>query len=71
MCVFVHYKCCQFRLTNLVNVPVAELSWYVNLMSVFIHGEVEVSAESLQPDMVPVLVIKQATQRNKKLPARG
>ena len=57
--------------SHLVDVPVAELSWYVYLMGVFIHSEVEVSAEPLQFNKVPVLVIQQATHRNKKLPAGG
>lgn len=43
--------------SHLMNVPVAELCWYVNLLCVFIHYEVEVSAEPLQLNVVPVLVI--------------
>ena len=57
--------------THLVDIPVAELSWYVNLLCVFIHGEVEVSAEPLQLYMVPVLVVQQTTQGNKELTTRG
>lgn len=44
-------------ISHLVNVPVAELCWYMNLLCVFIHVEVEVSAEPLQLYMVPVLVV--------------
>lgn len=56
---------------NLIYVPVAEFSWYLNLMSIFIHGEVEVSAEPLNLHRVPVLVIEQTSKRNKKLTPRG
>lgn len=43
--------------TNLVNVPVTELSWNLNLVGVFIHSEVNVSAEPLELHAVPLLVI--------------
>ena len=46
-----------YRKSHLVDVPVAELSRHVNLLGVFVHGEVEVSVEPLQLHMVPVLVI--------------
>jgi len=55
----------------LMNVPVAELGWYVNLTSVLVHGEVEVSAEAHQLHMVPVLVVQQTAHRDKKLPTGG
>lgn len=44
--------------SHLVNIPAAEFCRDVNLLSVFIHGEVEVSVESLQFYVVPVLVIE-------------
>lgn len=62
---------CVFFTSHRVHVPVAELSWHMNLLCVFIHGEVEVSAEPLQLYMVPVLVIQQTTQTNEQLTARG
>lgn len=40
-----------------MNVPVAELSWNLNLVGVFIHSEVNVSAEPLELHAVPLLVI--------------
>ena len=43
--------------SHLVNVPVAELCWNVNLLCVFIHYEVKVSAEPLQLYIVPVLIV--------------
>lgn len=54
-----------------MNVPVAELSWNLNLMGVFIHSEVNVSAEPLELHAVPLLVIQQTSQSNEKLPSRG
>lgn len=66
MCMFL---CVLKGFSRLVNVPVAELSRYVSLLSVFVHGEVEMSAEPFQLHMVPVLVIQQTSQRHKKLPA--
>lgn len=43
--------------TNLVNVPVTELSWNLNLVGIFIHREVNVTAEPLKLHTVPLLVI--------------
>lgn len=63
--------CVPFSRTYLVNVPVAELGWNLNLMSVSVHGEVEVSAESLQLHAVPLLVVEQTSQSDEKLPPGG
>ncbi|TNN55298.1 hypothetical protein EYF80_034488 [Liparis tanakae] len=64
----------EYRFTSfshLVNFPVAELNWDVDLMSILIHGEVEVSAEPLQLYVVPVLVVQQTARGNEKLSAGG
>jgi len=54
-----------------VNFPVAELNWDVDLMSILIHGEVEVSVEPLQLYVVPVLVVQQTAHGNEELSAGG
>lgn len=54
-----------------MNVPVAELSWKVNSLCVFIHSQIEVSADPFQFHVVPVLVIEQTSQRNKKFTTRS
>lgn len=46
----------------LMNVPVTELIWHSNLMSIFIHSEVEMSVEPLKLYYVPMKVIQQAAQ---------
>lgn len=63
--------CVLFGSAYLVNVPVAELGWYLNLMRVSVHGEVEVSAEPLQLHAVPLLVVEQTSQSDEKLPPGG
>lgn len=63
--------CVLFGSTYLVDVPVAELGWYLNLMCVSVHGEVEMSAEPLQLHAVPLLVVEQTSQSDEKLPPGG
>lgn len=48
---------CDMKGSYLVNVPVIELIWHLNLMSVFIHSEVEMSVDPFQLYSVPVKVI--------------
>lgn len=57
--------------TNLVNVPVSEPSWNLDLSSIFIHGEVYMTAEPLQLHTVPLQIIQQTSQGNEKLSSRG
>lgn len=54
-----------------MNVPVSELSWHLDLASIFIHSEVNVTAEPLKLHTVPLLVIQQTPQSNEKLTSRG
>lgn len=42
LCVLKHFS-------YLLNVPLGELGWYLNLMKVFIHADIEMGAEPLQP----------------------
>lgn len=48
---------CDVKGSYLVNVPVNELIWHLNLMSIFIHSEVEMSVEPFQLYSVPMKVI--------------
>lgn len=49
--------CIRSWWTNLMNVPVTELSWNLNLPGIFIHSEVNVTAEPFELHTVPLLVI--------------
>ena len=59
MCVCV----CVFQ-PHLVESPVAELHRDVELQHILVHGEIDVRVETLQRDMVPVLVVQEAAQRH-------
>lgn len=48
---------CDGKGSYLVDVPVNELIWHLNLMSIFIHSEVEISVEPFQLYSVPMKVI--------------
>lgn len=63
--------CIRSRWTNLVNVPVTELSWNLNLVGIFIHSQVNVTAEPFKLHNVPLLVVQQTSQSNEELASRG
>lgn len=49
--------------THLVMVPVGEPWWNLHPQRAFVHREVQVVAVVLHGDLVPVLVVQQAAQR--------
>lgn len=55
---------------HLFHVPVAELRGDLDPRHVFVHGEVEVRAASLQRHAVPVPVVQQAAE-GREAPALG